>query len=346
MTIVIDGSCLQTEYKGRGVGRYTRNLVTALKKLDTVHKFILTSRLESVKEADVIHYPYFDLFHRHLPLMPPAKKEVVTIHDLIPLRFPQSYRLGIRSGLNLWLQRNLIKRVSGVITDSAWSAKDIGEFFPKIKTKVSVVPLGVEEEFRILPKARVERIRIKYGLPQAYVLYVGDVTVNKNLPALIEAISGIDDINLVLVTKGMVRNDMPEAKAVVSAVEKYGLGDRVFYLNNVQFDPGGDLVGIYNGAGVYVQPSLYEGFGLPVLESLASGTPAVVSDAASLPEVAGGAAFLAKPTVVSLRAAIIRVLSDDKLRRELVNKGRERAKEATWEKTARETLKIYETNFL
>lgn len=346
MTIVIDGSCLQTEYKGRGVGRYTRNLVAALKKLDTAHKFILTSRLESVKEADVVHYPYFDLFHRHLPFLPPAKKEVVTIHDLIPLRFPQSYRPGIRSGLNLWLQKNLIKRSAAVITDSAWSAKDIGEFFPKIKTKVSVVPLGVEEEFRVLPKTKVERIRVKYGLPQSYVLYVGDVTVNKNLPTLIEAIWGTNGINLVMVTKGMVKKDTPEVKAVLLAAERYGLGDRVYYLNNVQFDPGDDLVGIYNGARVYVQPSLYEGFGLPVLESLASGTPVVISDAASLPEVAGGAAFLAKPTAVSLRAAILKVLSDDKLRRELINKGLARAKEATWEKTAKETLKIYETNLL
>ncbi len=343
MTIVIDGSCLQTEYKGRGIGRYTRNLVAALKKLDTVHKFVLTSRLESVKDADIVHYPYFDLFHRHLPVLPPVKREVVTIHDLIPLRFPQSYRPGIRSGFNLWLQKYLVKRVGAVITDSTWSAKDIGEFFPKIKTKVSVVPLGVEEEFRVLPKAMTDKIRIKYGLPQKYVLYVGDVTVNKNLPTLVEAVSGIADLGLVIVTKGMSRKDIPEVGAVVSTVDKFGVGNRVYYLDSVQFDPGYDLIGIYNGAMVYVQPSLYEGFGLPVLEAMACGIPVVATSVTSLPEVVGGSALLADPSVESLRSGILTVVSDAQLRRELVEKGNARAAAATWKKTAEKTLRVYES---
>lgn len=343
MTIVIDGSSLQTEYRRRGIGRYTRNLVEALKKLGTNHKIILTSRVEAVKEAGLIHYPYFDLFHRHLPFLPPVKREVVTIHDLIPLRFPESYRPGVRSGFNLWLQKNLIKRVGAVITDSAWSAKDIGEFFPKIKSRVSVAPLGVEKEFGVTVKEKVDRVRSKYGLPEKYVLYVGDVTVNKNLPILIEAVSGISDLGLVMVTNGMSQKDIPEVKAVVLAVEKHGVGSRVYYLDNVKFDPGYDLVGIYNGASVYVQPSLYEGFGLPVLEAMACGAPVVATNVTSLPETAGGAAFLADPTAQSLRSAVKKVLSDDKLRRELISKGLVRAREATWEKTARETLKVYES---
>lgn len=342
MTIVIDGSNLQTEYGRRGIGRYTRNLVEALKKLGTDHKIILTSRVEAVKEADLIHYPYFDLFHWHLPILPPAKREVVTIHDLIPLRFPESYRLGVRSGFNLWLQKHLVKRVGAVITDSGWSSKDIGEFFPKIKSKVSVVPLGVEKEFKVLPKAAVDKIGSKYSLPEKYILYVGDVTVNKNLPILIEAVSGISDLGLVMVTNGMSKKDIPEVKAVVSAVEKYGVGNRIYYLDNVKFDPGYDLVGIYNGASVYVQPSLYEGFGLPVLEAMACGTPVVAANATSLPEVAGGAALLVNPTVESLRSGVKKVLADDKLRRELISKGKARAAAATWEKTARETFKVYE----
>jgi len=343
MTIVIDGSSLQTEYKSRGIGRYTRNLVAALKKLGTDHKIILTSRVEAVKEADLVHYPYFDLFHRHLPLLAPVKREVVTIHDLIPLRFPQSYRLGIRSGFNLWLQKRLIKRVRAVIADSAWSARDIGQLLPGVGSKVSVVPLGVETQFRVLPKEKVDKIRSKYGLPEKYILYVGDVTVNKNLPVLIEAASGIKGFSLVMVTRGMSGKDIPEVKAVVSAVDKFGVGNRVYYLDSVRFDPGDDLVGIYNGASVYVQPSLYEGFGLPVLEAMACGTPVIAANVTSLPETAGGAAVLADPTVESLRSAMKRALADDKLRRELISKGKARAAAATWEKTARETLKVYES---
>lgn len=342
MTIVIDGSSLQTEYRRRGVGRYTRNLVDGLKKLGTDHKIILTSRVEAVKDADLIHYPYFDLFHRHLPFLPPVKREVVTIHDLIPLRFPESYRPGVRSGLNLWLQKRLIKRVGTVITDSAWSARDIGQLLPGVGSKVSVVPLGVETEFRVLPKEKVDKIRRKYGLPEKYILYVGDVTVNKNLPVLIEAVSGIADFGLVMVTKGMSGKDIPEVKAVVSAVDKFGMGSRVYYLDRVRFDPGDDLVGIYNGASIYVQPSLYEGFGLPVLEAMACGTPVVAANVTSLPETAGGAAVLVDPTVEGLRKGIDRVLADTKLRQELIKKGRERSGEASWEKTAQKTMAVYE----
>ncbi len=343
MTIVIDGSSLQTEYRRRGIGRYTRNLVEGLKKLGTDHKIILTSRVEAVKEADLVHYPYFDLFHRHLPVLAPVKREVVTIHDLIPLRFPGSYRLGLRSGFNLWLQKRLIKRVGAVITDSAWSARDIGQLLPGVGSKVSVAPLGVETEFRVLPKEKVDKIRRKYGLPEKYILYVGDVTVNKNLPVLIEAISGITDFSLVMVTKGMSGKDIPEVKAVVSAVERHGVGNRVYYLDKIRFDPGDDLVGIYNGASIYIQPSLYEGFGLPVLEAMACGVPVVATNVTSLPETAGGAALLADPTVESLRSTMKLALTDDKLRRELIDRGKTRAAAATWEKTARETLKVYES---
>lgn len=343
MTIVIDGSSLQTEYRRRGIGRYTRNLVDALKKLRTDHKIILTSRVEAVKDANLVHYPYFDLFHRHLPFLPPVKREVVTIHDLIPLRFPQSYRLGMKSGLNLWLQKHLVGRVKAVIADSSWSAQDIAEFFPRLKNKVSVVPLGVEPEFRVLPKEKTEKIRIKYGLPKKYVLYVGDVTVNKNLPTLVEAVSAVNDIGLVMVTKGTMKKDIPEVGAVMAAVEKHGIRDKIYFVSNVPFDPAYDLVGIYNGASVYVQPSLYEGFGLPVLEAMACGTPVVGANVTSLPEVAGGAALLADPTVQSLRSAVKKILADDKLRRELISKGLVRAREVTWEKTARETLKVYES---
>jgi len=343
MTIVIDGSSLGTEYRRHGIGRYTRNLVEALKKLGTDHKIILTSRVEAVKEADLVHYPYFDLFHRHLPFLPPVKREVVTIHDLIPLRFPESYRVGIRSGFNFWLQKHLINRVRAVIADSGWSAQDIRQLLPAVGDKVSVVPLGVETEFRVLPKEKVDKIRSKYGLSERYILYVGDVTVNKNLPVLIEAVSGIADIGLVMVTKGMSGKYIPEVKAVVSAVDKFGVGNRIYYLDSVRFDPGDDLVGIYNGASVYAQPSLYEGFGLPVLEAMACGTPAVVTNVTSLPEVAGGAALLADPTVESFRLGVKKVLSDDKLRRELISKGKVRAAAATWEKTARETLRVYES---
>lgn len=341
MKIVIDTTPLHSAHKTRGIGRYTRKLVESLQSVSGDYLIIQTSKVESVDAPDLVHYPYFDLFQSHLPLFPQARKEIVTIHDLIPIRFKEAFRPGFRSGLNLWLQMKLVKRMSAILTDSTVSKNDIIEFLGIDRAKVFVIPLGVDEEFHPLSRSEVENVRRRYHLPRRYVLYVGDVNVNKNIPALLRALKKIP-ISLVMVSSSISNRSLPEVRLIEKIVEEDRLGKKVIMLDRIPSDPTRDLVALYCGATVYVQPSFYEGFGLPVLEAMACGTPVVSSNAASLPEVAGNAAVFVDPTPQSIQKGIRKILESSKLRLDLQKKGFERAKEMTWKKTARRTMSIYE----
>lgn len=344
MTIVIDTIPLQSGHKARGVGRYTRQLATALKDLvgATSHRILLTSNVGMVDAPDLVHYPYFDLFHSHLPWFPQAPQEVVTIHDLTPLRLSTSFRPGIRSGFNLWVQKKLVKRIGAIITDSENSKRDIVEFLHIPKHRIFVIPLGVEKEFHPLELGIVERVKKQYELPKKYVLYVGDINVNKNIPTLINAMKNIS-LPLVIVSASLLKRSLPEVKHIEQAIAESGLGGRIIRLSNVPLDPGIDLAAIYCGALVYVQPSIYEGFGLPILEAMACGVPVVSSKAGSLPEVVGDAGLLVDPSVSGIENGIQHLLQHQRLRVDLRRKGLQRAHAMTWEKTARSTLRVYET---
>lgn len=341
MKIVIDTTPLHSAHKTRGIGRYTRKLVESLQSISGDHLIIQTSKVESVDAPDLVHYPYFDLFQSHLPLFPQARKEIITIHDLIPLRFKEAFRPGVRSGLNLWLQMKLVRRMSAILTDSTVSKNDIIEFLKIDGAKVFVVPLGVDEEFHPLPKSEVESVRRRYDLPRRYMLYVGDVNVNKNIPALLGALKEIP-LPLVMVSSSISNRLLPEVLLIKKIIEEEHLEKKVIMLDKIPSDPNKDLVALYCGATVYVQPSFYEGFGLPVLEAMACGTPVVSSNAASLPEVAGNAAVFVDPTPQSIQKGIRKILESNKLRLDLQKKGFERAKEMTWKKTARRTMSLYE----
>lgn len=345
MTIVIDTTPLMSGHKTRGIGQYTRLFAQALGRLETPHQLVMTSHVDAVDHPDLIHYPYFDLFHSHVPLFPPAPHEVVTIHDLIPLRFKEAFKPGIRSGWNLWIQSRLVHRMAAVITDSRNSQRDIEEFLQVRAERIHVIPLGVDHTFsKRIPK-EIDRIKKVYGLPDRYVLYVGDVNVNKNIPTLVEAVSGISDITLVLVSQALRSTTLPETRAIHEAIDRTEMKSRVFLLDSVPMDPSDDLAAIYSGAAVYVQPSLYEGFGLPVLEAMACGVPVVATSSASLPEVVGDAGVLCGTTTIELRRAITSVLKDEELHKRLREKGRARAKQFTWERTARMTLAVFESVF-
>ncbi len=345
MHIVIDTTPLIAGHKTRGIGRYTRNLVEALQELHSDHQLTMTSDVGHTHSVDLVHYPYFELFQNHLPFLPPGLCEVVSIHDLIPLRFPDSYKPGLRSGLNLWIQTHLIQRASAIITDSQSSAGDIKEFLSIPDERVFVVPLGVEPAFEKKSQVLIQRVKQKYHLPDSYLLYVGDVNVNKNLPALIEAIAKIPNVHLVLVSRALRNRHLPEVQLLHKLVEKLLISDRIREVTDVPLDPIDDLAAIYSGAIAYVQPSLYEGFGLPVLEAMACGTPVISTKVASLPEVAGDAALFSGTTVMDIQTSIVKLLSDSRLRKTLSKKGLERAEKLNWHVTAQKTMDIYESVF-
>lgn len=345
MHIAIDTTPLIAGHRTRGIGRYTRNLVEALQELRSDHQFTMTSDVGHTHSVDLVHYPYFELFQSHLPFLPPAPREVVTIHDLIPLRFPDAYKPGLRSGLNLWIQTHLIHRVSAIVTDSQFSAEDIEEFLSIPEKRIFVVPLGVEPAFQKKSQVQIQHVKQKYHLPDSYLLYVGDVNVNKNLPVLIEAISKIPKVHLVFVSRALRSTNLPEVQLLHQLVEKLLISDRIKEVTDVPLDPIDDLAAIYSGATVYIQPSLYEGFGLPVLEAMACGTPVISTKVASLPEVAGDAALFSGTTVSDIQASIMKLLSDLPLRTNLSKKGLSRAKKFNWRVTAQKTMDIYELVF-
>lgn len=226
-------------------------------------KFEITA---DVKSADVVHYTKFRPFFVDLPFVKPAKKVVLTIHDLIPLIYPDHYPSGIRGGINFLINKFLIwKNVDEIITISETSKKDICRFLgvdPKI---VHVIYLAPRDLFKKLKKP------IYPNLPKKFALYVGDINYNKNTPWLIEKAK---EINLPLVIAGK------QAKEV----EKMDLNHpELKHLKNIDWSKiirlgyvdDNDLVKIYNLATVYIQPSMYEGFGLPLLEAVACGTPVI-----------------------------------------------------------------------
>lgn len=342
MKIVVDTSLLNSEHKTRGIGRYTRQLVENLRALGTNHKIVLTSQVELVKNPDVVHYPNFDLFRKSLPIFPLAPVEIITIHDLTPLRMKNFFKPGIKSGLALWIQSILVKRMKAVITDSEHSKSDIIEFLSISPEKINVIPLGVDKEFNPATIQKIKSVQRTYSLPDKYLLYVGDVNPNKNLPVLLKIVAKLK-VNLVIVSRAFEKELLPEIVNLRKMISELGINHLVKVLPSVQMDPIDDLVAIYSGAYVYVQPSLYEGFGLPILEAMACGVPVVSSNASSLPEVTGDAALLVKPTEIDLAEGIKKLLSDIGLRRKLIEKGLARAQKFDWAKTASLTLKVYET---
>lgn len=342
---------LKTGHKTRGVGTYTKYLLENLKKKSEV-EIEEFENLATVKDVDLVHYPWFDLFFHTLPL----KKKfptVVTIFDTIPLIFPTQHPTGIKGKVNLFLQKLSLKSCKQIITDSQSSKKDISNFLKINPTKVKVIPLAADSSFKVLSDAKKLQVKNEYHLPDKFILYVGDANYTKNLPVLIKAFNKLRkmdqfrDLKLILVggvfLKKVENIDHPELeslKIVNRLISQNNLEEMTIRPGQVDTD---DLIGFYNLATVYVQPSLYEGFGLPVLEAFSSGCPVISSGAASLPEVGGRAAVYFDPQNSDQLVKILsEVLLDKSLRSKLSKLGLNQAERFSWEKVADETVKVYE----
>lgn len=348
MKIAIDITPLKRDHflahRVRGTGSYIENLKSSLGKYFPSNTYTFFTRGEKLlKNIDVVHYPYFEPFFLTLPLKK-SSPTVVTVHDLIPFVFPKRFPPGIRGKIKWFLQRLSLKSASAIITDSQASKRDIAQYTNISDKMVHVVYLAANEEFKqIKDTLLLDRIRVKYKLPQNFVLYVGDVTWNKNIPTLIKAMKKIN-LTLVLLGGALVHNDFDRANPwnqdMIKVQELVKNDKRFIRLGFVSND---DLVAIYQLATVFVMPSFYEGFGLPVLEAMATGTPVVTTKGGSLPEVAGEGAFYVDPHKVdSIANGIGEVFFTEKLRKELVRKGFLQAKKFSWEKTAQETMEVYE----
>jgi glycosyltransferase involved in cell wall biosynthesis len=342
MKVAIDSGPLTGGDSVRGVGVYTQNLVKELVKLRDIKVDLVDFRIADFENYDVIHYPYFKLFFTKLPIIK-SSKVVVTIHDLIPLIYPKHYPPGIKGTFKLGFQKLMLKNVDTVITVSETSKKDIVRFLDIPEENIKVIYEAPREIFnKVIDKTILEKVRQKYQLPEKFVLYVGDVNYNKNLSTLAEACVGIK-MSLVIVGKQArskkINLNHIENRSFKLFLDKYGENKLIYRLGFVDDD---DLVKLYGLASVYCQPSFYEGFGLPVLEAMACGTPVVISKTQALVEIAGNAALIADPkNPDDLGIKIQKIMNKKTISAELVEQGIEHIQGFSWKKCADETLEVY-----
>ena len=329
--------------QARGEGTYSRLLFTSLQKISSQNQIkLLPFSQAPPNQADLVHYTYFDLFRHTLPLIK-SKPIIVSILDVIPLEFPDHYPPGLRGSINLFLQRFALQNVSHIITISNYSKRQINKHLHLSDEKITVTPLAANPAFGHISQAKIlKSAKSRHHLPDQFVLYVGDINWNKNLERLTQACV---DANLHLVIVGRTATDRslnldhPELSHFKVWLDLYATHPLVHRLG---FVPTSDLVAIYNLASVYCQPSLSEGFGLPILDALACGIPVASSNRSSLPEVAGPAALYFDPeNVAEIRTALEKIVSEKDLARDLKHKGKLQAKKFNWAKTARQTVDVY-----
>lgn len=341
MKVAIDVSPLNNGHKNRGIGTYTVNLLNELKK-DSGLQIQEFTNLAEVKNADIIHYPYFDLFKRSLFLHNKIPI-IVTVHDVIPLAYPKAYPVGIKGGINCFWQKRALKKAAAVITDSRASEKDIIKYLELPEEIIFPVPLAPFSYFHKIKNInKLESVGNKYNLPKKFALFVGNVNWNKNLLNLAEAAIKAD-IDLVLIGKSFEERDNlnhPEMLSFKSFLKIYADNPKIHILGFVN---DGELGSIMNMADILLLPSFAEGFGLPILEAQICGTPVITSNISSMPEVAGKGALMVDPhSAESISQAIDKINKNQKIRFNLIKDGFENVKKFSWEKTAEETIKVYQ----
>ncbi len=296
-------------------------------------------RLLARHGVDVLHSTHHDL-----PLRVPSRvRRVVTIHDvtfmILPRRYPPLRRLYMRL-----ITSAAVRLADAIIVPSRTVLDDVVARLGVPETRVSVVPEAASSRFRPVPEDEVARVLRREGLAaHPYVLSVGSLEPGKNRARLIAAMAVLRDRGyphrLVVVGQRAWRYESD-----LRLIRRLNLEDRVRLLDYV---PGEDLPALYAGAAVAAQPSLYEGFGLPVLEAMACGTPVVTSNVSATAEVAGDAALLVDPRdTEAIRDAIERVIAGPDLAADLRARGLDRAAGFSWERAARETVEVYERALL
>lgn len=360
MRIGIDATAIFLR-KG-GIGYYTHNLLESLTRIDTQNEYILFKTTEKQPESPIpfINRPNVRVIYAPKALQKwRSKKEkvdlyhgtnfrlrgrgykgnVVTIHDLAFKHYPHFLKKKFGQSLSFWKTKRDVHRADRVIAVSQHTAKDVIDFFQIDKKKVRVVYHGVGDHFRPdVPGESILEVKKYYRISTAkYILWVGTLEPRKNLPTLIKAYSQLKSIHSEYT---LVLGGGPGWQYQDILNLTLSLGNRIQITGYL---PQRDLIPLYAGASLFAYPSLYEGFGMPLLEAMASGVPIVASRTSSIPEVVGDAGVLVDPLSISdMGKAIMKLLDDSSLRSSMQEKGIQRAKQFTWERAAQETLQIYQ----
>lgn len=269
-----------------------------------------------------------------VPLIHP--RTVVTIHDLGYLFHPETHPANDRRMLDC-TTRWSVRAATRVIAISSATKNDLIHRYGVPPEKIDVVHHGVAREFQPAGADEIARVRAQHGLPERYLLSVGTLHPRKNYGRLASAVAELNrsglDFTLAIAGKRGWMSDQVERE-----IAEAGAGDRVRMLGYVE---DGDLPALYSGAAVYCQPSLYEGFGMPLLEAMACGVPVLAANGSALPEVGGDAALYHDPLgIPELANGLRKLTTNSELRTELIAKGRTRAATFTWEQCAVQTLEI------
>jgi len=368
MKIGIDARLIDTA----GVRRYLEGLISNLYKADkkneyfiyfskpeqltrypldhpNLNKVLIPADAYSLKEQGYLPYRIkkdcLDLFHVTydfcVPLLQPCKV-VVTIHDLyVTPQDSKYFRSFMTKNYGRWMTHHSVMSSTQIITISNFIKRKLLRVFPKAAAKASVIHHGVDQKFgKIENPVLVQAVKRKYKLPDDYILYMGSFKPKKNLLRLIEAFDSLPDLLKQKYPLILAGKPGYQYNAVQELVIKKKLQN---YVKFIGFVPDEEIVPLYNGATLFVFPSMHEGFGFPLLEALACGLPTVSSSAASMPEIAEEAALFADPlSVEEISQSILKILSDPLLRKKMSSQGIKQAHKFSWDRTVEQTVEVYE----
>jgi alpha-1,3-rhamnosyl/mannosyltransferase len=291
-------------------------------------QWVIPARLTELK-TDLYHSPYYLMPYRlNIPTL-------LTVYDFIPLRYPQYTSWKARLFFRL-AHRWAVQVAHHITTISQATERDLIHFYPFCATKTTTIPLAADTIFQPQPPHEITQLRTKLKLPEQYVLYFGSNKPHKNLIRLVEAWAMIQPQPMPLIIAGAWDSHFPEAK---QRVQELGLNQNIQFLGRI---PEANLPSLYSGATLFVFPSEYEGFGLPVLEAMACGVPVACAKTSSLVEVAGQAALLFEPTEVTEIATTMKsLITNTALRDRLKAQSLAQAAQFSWLQVATETLKLY-----
>ena len=369
MRIGIDATALPPRLVG--AGNYIVNLIRALLQLDAKNEYVVfvkpeqrflfepREHLELVNAAlssplvrvaweqtalpllarqyrlDLLHSPHYTV-----PLLV-RSKTVATFHDMTFFLYPELHEAYKRLYFKPIIRLSA-RRANAIIADSESTRQDILKILRVNPQQIVAVPLGVSDHPRMDNPLEIARVRRQYNLPEKFILNVGVLEPRKNVTTLVRAF------------KSLIEQGIPHSLAIVGkrgwhyeqifqTVKDLGIEDRVIFTDYI---PENDLRCLYRASDLFVYPSFYEGFGLPVLEAMAQGVPVVTSNLSSMPEIAGDTALRVNPhDEPALASAMQRVLTDRGLHDKLAQDGYARSKLFSWRRTARETLGVYERVF-
>lgn len=366
-------NCNPVMNKKTGVGNYLHNLLLELAKIDKINNYTLffysLRNLDSTRATqynfkckktvslkipqllleflwDNLRFPPIEffigrasIFHNNF-FLPSTKKAkgIITIHDMSFFAYPELHTKTVRR-FKSKVPKSCF-RATKIITVSNFSKREILKYINIPEEKIKVIYNGLILQTQKF-KGNEDDILKKYSLAKKYILYVGTIEPRKNLEGLINAFKMLisdekykNKYNLVIVGKPGWKYE-----TFIKTLGNLGIQDKVKLIGYI---PDEELPAIYKHASLFLYPSIYEGFGLPVLEAMAYGIPVITSNISSLPEIAGDAALLIDPyNYKEIRDGMVDILSTDQLKNQLIKRGKERVKKFSWKNTAEKTLKVY-----